>query len=177
QRARLVAGQLESLDVRRERGRALSDGLRGGARALREERAEAFAAADLVDGPQHRARVSEPQPRRVEEAALGALHRPGDGPSRGDGVEPKFVAAAARLEDGVGVRDTAQGAEGEDVLVLHARLAVAGALVNVLAADRARGAALAADDASLGEVLGCQARRAGERRRLEVASGQRRDRV
>src|SRR4051794_32957617 len=177
QRARLVAGGLHALDVRRERVRALPDLLRRRARALGEQRADALARADLVDHPQQRVGVPEAQPRRVDQAALDALHRPRDRAAGGDGVEPELVAAAARGEHRVRVGDAAQRTEREDVLVLDAHALAAGALVDVLAADGARRAAVARDAARLGEVLGGQARGVGERRLAEVAGRQRGDRV
>src|SRR3954447_23737566 len=152
QRARLVAGELHALDVRRERLRALPDLLRRGPRALGEQRADALTRADLVEHAQQRVRVAEAQPRRVDQAALDALHRPRDRAAGGDRVEPELVAAAARGEHRVRVRDAAQRPEREDVLVLDAYALAAGPLVDVLAADRARGAAVARDAARLGEV-------------------------
>src|SRR3954453_16344265 len=177
QRARLVAGELHALDVRRERVRALPDLLRRRPRALGEQRADALARADLVDHAQQRVGVPEAQPRRVHQAAFDALHRPRDRAAGGDGVEPELVAAAARSEHPVRVGDPAQRPEGEDVLVLDAHALAAGALVDVLAADGARRAAVARDAARLGEVLGGQARGVGERRLAEVAGRQRGDRV
>src|SRR3954471_2558687 len=167
QRARLVARQLHPLDLGRERLRALPDDLRRRARALGEQRADALARADLVEDAQQRVRVAEAQPRRVDEATLDALHRPRDRAAGGDRVEAEFVAKAARGEHGVGIGHAAQRAEREDVLVLDADLLSARSLVDVLAADRARGAAVARDPARLGEVLRRQPRRLGERRRLE----------
>ena len=125
QRARLVARQLEALDVRGERRRALADDLGGRPRALGQQRAEALPGADLLDRPQQRAGVAEAQPRRVDQAALDALHRPGDRAARRDRVEAQLVAAAARLEHGVRVRDAAHRPEREDVLVLDAHLLAA----------------------------------------------------
>src|SRR3954470_15208064 len=177
QRARLVAGELHALDVRRERVRALPDLLRRRARALGEQRADALARADLVDHAEQAAGVPEAQPRRVDQAALDAFHRPRDRAAGGDRVEPELVAAAACGEDRVGVGDAAERAEREDVLVLDAHALAIGALVDVLAADGARRAAVARDAARLGEVLGRQAGGVGERRLLEVARRQRRDRV
>src|SRR3954454_603115 len=177
QRPRLVAGQLHALHVRREGLRALPDDLRRRPRALGQQRADALARADLVEHAQQRVRVAEAQPRRVDEAALDALHRPRDRAAGGDRVEAEFVAKAARGEHGVGIGHAAQRAEREDVLVLDADLLSARSLVDVLAADRARGAAVARDPARLGEVLRRQPRRLGERRRLEVPRRQRGDRV
>ena len=133
--------------------------------------------ADLVERAEHRVRVAEAQPRRVEEAALGALHRPRDRAAGRDRVDAVRVAAPAGLEDGVRVRDAAQRPEREDVLVLDPGLLPAGPLVDVLAADRARSAAVAGDAARLGELLCGQARGVGERRGLEVAGRERGDRV
>src|SRR3954447_18963486 len=111
QGARLVARQLEALDLRGEGDRSLADDVRRGARALGQQRAEPLARADLVDRAEHRIGIAEAQPRRVDEAALGGLHRPRDRAAGGNRVEPVLVAAAARLEHGVRIRDAAQRAE------------------------------------------------------------------
>ena len=126
--------------------------------ALGEQRPDARAGADLVERAQQRRAVAEPQPRCIDQAAFGALHRPGDGAAGRDGVEAELVAAGAGGEDVVGVGDAAHRPEREHVLVLHPRLLAALGGVDVLAADRARGAAVAGDLAQLGDVLGGQPR-------------------
>src|SRR3954453_446047 len=76
QRARLVAGELHALDVRRERVRALPDLLRRRARALGEQRAGPRARADLgapppprgpppSDAPREPSASSAPMPSRA----------------------------------------------------------------------------------------------------------------
>ena len=90
---------------------------------------------------------------------------------------PRSSQSAAGGEDGVGVGHAAQRAEREDVLVLDSRGAAAGRGVDVLAADRARGAAVARDEPQLVQLLRGELRRALEGRGAEVARGQRVDRV
>jgi hypothetical protein len=107
QRARLVARQLEPLHVRREGGGPAADLGGRPARALRQQVAEPRPRADLVQRSQQPLRVAEAQPWRVDQAALGALHRPGDRAAGRDRVEPQLVAARAGREHGVGVAHTA----------------------------------------------------------------------
>ena len=150
---------------------------RGGARALGEQRAEA-----LANGRSRRARgASRPRRRSAATARRAGRARRTPSPTRScrrpRSCRGRARRSAAGLEDGVRVGDAAQRAEREDVLVLDAGLLPAGPLVDVLAADRARGAAVAGDAARLGEVLGGQARGVGERRGLEVAGRERGDRV
>src|SRR5207247_7252374 len=115
-RPRFVARELAALDLGREVDRVPADLLRGTARALGEEVAQAGARSDLDERTVQRPALAEAEPRRIDQAALGALHRPGDRPSRRDRVDAELVAQLTRLEHRVGVRDTAERAEGEDIL-------------------------------------------------------------
>ena len=173
QRARLVPGQLQAFDLRRERDRALPDDLGRPTGALRQQRAETLLGADQVQGAQQRGTIAEAEPRRVDQAALGALHRPRDGAARRDRVQAQLVAAGAGGEHVVRVRHPAQRTEREHVLVLHALGAAALAGVDVLAADRARRARVARHPPQLVQLLGGEAVRPVEGRGREVAGGQR----
>ena len=101
--ARLIAGQFQALDVRCELRRAAADLLRRPPRALGEQGTKAVTCAGLRQRPHQRARVAEPQPRRIDQAPLGALHRPGDRAARRDGVQAQFVTQGAGGEHRVGI--------------------------------------------------------------------------
>ena len=90
---------------------------------------------------------------------------------------PRSSQSELAAEHGVRVRHAAERPEREHVLVLHARAAAAGRRVDVLAADRAGGAAVAGHVAELVQLLGGEARRLLERGGAEVPRGQRVDRV
>ncbi len=90
---------------------------------------------------------------------------------------PRSSQSWLAREHGVGIGHAAERPEREHVLVLHARAAAAGRRVDVLAADRARGAAVARHVAELVQLLGGEARRVLERGGAEVARGERVDRV
>ena len=177
QRARLVPGQLQALDLRREVDRALADDLGRPPRPLGQQLAEARAGADEVERAQQRGAVAEPQPRRVDQPALGALHRPGDRAAGRDRVQAQLVAAGAGREHVVRVGHPAQRPEREHVLVLHALAPAALAGVDVLAADRAGRARVAGHPAQLVQLLGGQPGRAVEGGRGEVAGRERGDGV
>src|SRR5690606_36502679 len=113
QRARLVARNLEPLDLRRERHAVVYDHLGRPAAPLREQVANALAAADQSDGAKQRVAVPEDQPWLVEQPALDALHGESDGAARADRVDSELVAALRRTQNDVGVTHAAQGAERE----------------------------------------------------------------
>ena len=179
QRARLVAGQLQALDLRREVDRAAARPRSAARREpSREQLAQALRArADRVERPQQRRAVAEPQPRLVDQPALGALHRPRDGAAGRDRVDAQLVAAGAGGEHVVGVGHAAQRAEGEHVLVLHPLAAAALAGVDVLAADRAGRAAVAGHPAQLVQLLGRQLGAPSKVAAVKLRVGSVRDRV
>jgi hypothetical protein len=125
ERARLVARELEALHVGSEDLGAAADLACCAPGALGEQVAETIARADLLDAAQERLAVAETQPGGVDQAALGALHRPRERAAGGDRVDAEVVAERARCEHGVGIRHPAERPEREHVLVLHARAAAA----------------------------------------------------
>ena len=108
QRARLVAGNLQTLDLRRKRQRVVSDRLRRAAAAFRQQIADALPTTDQIDGAQQRSAVAEDEPRLIEQAALDALHGEGDRAAGADRVDAELVAALRRAQDGVAVADAAE---------------------------------------------------------------------
>jgi len=153
------------------------DDARGGARAERQQGTEALTGAELVQRPQQGVAVAEAQPRRVQQAALGGLHRPGDGAAGRDGVDAELVAPGAGGQDRIGVGHPAQRPERADALVLHPHRGAASRLVQVLAADRARGAGGPRHAPRLRQLLRSEPLGAVEGRRGEVAGRQRRQGV
>ena len=122
QRARLVAGQLQALDVRRERRRALADDLarrrasprpagRRGPRARRSRRARA-AAPSASPKRSHGASI---RPRSAHSIAQ-AIVPPAEIVSRPSSSQRPLASSTASGSD-----DAAQRAEREHVLVLDAR--------------------------------------------------------
>src|SRR5207244_2564721 len=99
------------------------------------------------------------------DAALAALHRPGDGGAGRNRVDAELVAAGGRAQNDVRVGDAAERPEREERLVLEAgldgRARVARAVV-VLAADRAGRAGQADRVGHAGRAI------AAHRDRLEV---------
>ena len=120
QRPRLVAGNLESLDLRREGDAVVPDRLqpRGGCPRRADRRA--LARANQIDRAQQRIAASEREPRLVEPSALDALHRKRDRAAGADRVEAELVAALGGAQHGVGIAHAAQRAQREQALVLDA---------------------------------------------------------
>ncbi len=178
QRARLVPGELEPLDVRGECLRALPDGARGGARAAspaarrapRARRSPRWRAGAPPASP-NRSHGASIRPRSAHSIAQ-AIVPPAEIVSRPSSSQRPLASSTAS-----GSETPHIGPEREDVLVLDADLLAGGAPVDVLAADRARGAAVACDAAGVRQVLRGQTRGLVERRRLEVAGRERRDGV
>ena len=143
QRARLVAGQLQALDVHGERRGAAARPL--GGRAATPRRAASPSPSPRPISSSARSRAA-PSPNRSHGASSSprSAHSIAQaiGAAGGDGVEPELVAAGTGRQHLVGVGDAAHRAEGEDVLVLDPRRRPAGGAVDVLAADRAGGAAV-----------------------------------
>src|SRR5580693_6835118 len=132
ERPRLIAGNFETLDLRRERNAVMPDGLSRAAAALSQKVPQALARSDQIDRTQHRLAVSKLQPWFIEPLALDALHRKRDCAAGTNGVEPELVASLRCTQHHVSVAHTAQRAQGEQAFILDANTAV-----NVLAADGA----------------------------------------
>src|SRR5262249_17787696 len=147
-------GNLEALDLRREGDAAVADGVGHPAAPLRQQIAEAVAAADHRDRAQHRVAAAEGEPRFVEPAALDALHREGDRSPRADPVDAELVAQAGGAEHGGGVCDAAQRTEREKAFVFEPDPAAVLERVDVLASDRAGDTAGARPRAGRPDVLG-----------------------
>ena len=92
QRSRLVAGNLEALDLRSERDAVVPNRLGRAAAALGQQIAEALAAADQLDRAQHGVAAPEREPGLVEPSAFDTLHGEGDGAARADRVDAQLVA-------------------------------------------------------------------------------------
>ena len=137
---------------------------------------KAFPRADQLDRLQHGIAAAKSEPRLVEQAALGALHREGDSAPGADGVDAELVAPPRRPEDGVAVRDAAEGAEGEQALVLDADAAVA-QCVDVFASNRAGHAARASSPVPRTELLRREFGRVLEGAALEIPGRQRAEAV
>ena len=121
--ARVVHRELLPLDVHREPLGAAAEPLRRALDALAEELADPFPAADQVDHLLHRlgAAPDELDPARVglgDDAVLVALHREGDGDSRGDRVEHVLRQELIDLGERVEVADPAERSGGRERLVL-----------------------------------------------------------
>src|SRR5665647_2387539 len=122
--ARVVAGELEALDVVRELGVTV---LRGqGPPAQSEVAAGALAPGDEL-GHLHVAVDVAEAPAEVVDAFLGEVHGKTDDRTRRDGVEAPLVAELVELHEGVDVVDAAVGAAHGDGLVLRALAADFGA--------------------------------------------------
>src|SRR5687768_13562245 len=93
QRPRLVAGNLEALDLRRDGDAVVSDRVRRSTAAVRQQIAKALTQPDQIDRPQQRVAAAEGQPWFVEPASLDALHGKRNRATRADGVDAKFVAS------------------------------------------------------------------------------------
>ena len=163
--------------MRGERAGAAGRRPGGGARALREQRAEALArpissiarsSASAAPKRSHGASIS---PRSAHSIAH-AIVPPAEMVSSPSSSQRRLASSTASGSD------TPHSGPSANTFSYSTRVLLpAGALVDVLAADRARGAAVARDAARLGEVLGGEPRRVGERRGLEVARREGRDRV
>ena len=126
QAARVVAGQLQPLDVRGQAGGLAAD--RSAARRLprassspsapRRSTRAPIASSDrlAVAEPQRPARSVEPA---VDPASLGAFHQEGDRRAGADRVEPRVVAGPAAPQHGGRVVDAAERPEREERLVLQ----------------------------------------------------------
>jgi hypothetical protein len=86
----------------------VADHLGRAAAAIGQQLADAVTLADQIDGAQQRLAAAEHQPRFVEESALDAFHREGDGAARADGVDAQLVAPLRCAQDRIPVADAAQ---------------------------------------------------------------------
>ena len=120
---RVVHRHLHALDGRQIRLRPAPEPLRRAERALGEEIADALAVGDHLDELHHAIGVVKAQGHAAgvfqrEQAALEALHGPGErGPER-DGVQAEVVAHLVRLADGDEVLEAEVDAERGERLVL-----------------------------------------------------------
>ena len=126
QRPRLVAGQLQALDVRREVVASPADQRGGGPRSPRRaarrgprRRPISSSARSSASASPKRSHGASSRPRSAHSIAK-AIVPPAEMVSR-----PSSSHRRAGLEHGVGVGDAAQRAEREHVLVLHPRRAAA----------------------------------------------------
>src|SRR6185436_4181581 len=93
QRARLVAGYLEALDLRRDGNAVVPDDVSRPTAALGQQIAKPIAGPNQLDGAQQGVAAAERQPRLVKPAPLDALHGKRDRAARADGVDAELVAA------------------------------------------------------------------------------------
>ena len=93
QRPRLVAGNLEALDLRGNRQAVVANRVSRSTAALGQQIAKAVPQANQIDRPQQRVAPSEGQPRLVEPAPFDTLHGKRDRATRTDGIDPEFVAS------------------------------------------------------------------------------------
>src|SRR5262249_18087828 len=137
---RLVAGDLQALHVRGEVRRAVAN-LRGRApSSFGKKVPRAFAGGNLLQRCQQGRRVSKSKIGGVDESFLSAFHRKGDGGAGRKGVGPRGGQQRRGFQDGFRVRDAAERAEGEQALVFQPYSGAVFCRVDVLAADRTRGA-------------------------------------
>ena len=130
QAPRVVAGDLEPLDVHREFGAADRLG----------ESFRAFAQRPARDALQ---RVGSTRRVTEREAVKSGLHCDRQGAASADRVDAELVAAVGRAQHRPAVLDAEQRAQREQRLVLETHRLAFGRPEDVLAADRARRAGLA----------------------------------
>ena len=83
---------------------------RGSPRPLSQQRADALALGDRVDGGQHALSMSEAQSeclRLWQQPLLDALDRPGERTASADRIESIAIAEAGRFEDALRIADAA----------------------------------------------------------------------
>ncbi len=119
QRARLVAGNLEALDLRRERDAVVADRLGRAPASLRQQIADALAAADQLDRAQHR--VAAPN------VSQGSSSHPRSTHSIAKAIVPPALIVSMPssshsldgAQHGVRIADAAQRAEREQAFVFQ----------------------------------------------------------
>jgi hypothetical protein len=110
QRSRLVAGNLEALDLRGKRDALVSDCLSRATTALGQQVPETLAPTHERDRTQHRISASESQPRLVKPSTFDTLHGEGDRAADTDRVDAQLVAQLGRAENDVGIAHPTQRA-------------------------------------------------------------------
>ena len=70
--------------------------------------------------------VAEAEIWYIKESAFCTLHREGDRAAGADCVEAEFIAECRSAQNRIWVGDAAQGAESEQVFVLHAHASLTG---------------------------------------------------
>ena len=179
QRARLIPGELEPLDVRGERLGSAADRARGSAAIPRRAGRRCPSRAPISSIARSSASAS---PNRSH----GASIRPFSAHSIAHAIVPpvEIVSSPSSSQRELAAITAsasliaAQRSEREHVLVLHPGLLAPRTLVDVLAADRARRTGVARHLAQLGDLARRRApRRPSNRGGREVAGRKRRDRV
>ena len=176
QAARIVSRHLETLDVHGPIRRGAAGFDRRTSRAFGQQRTDALALGNRVNSGNDSLGVAEAQskrPRLRQQPLRDSLGRPGQRAAGADRVESVVVAETGRLQNAVRIADTAERSQRKQRLVLEPLLFAGLRFEEPLAANRARGAAVAAAERRFGQRLSAERIGILKGGLLEIASGQR----